>query len=521
MNVFDLQRIIETRDISEFSQEILGITVHEGQDFWFNNSNKQVNILKPGNQWGKTTAEAIKHIYHAVCKPKLDRFGMTHQDRFDFKYRTLNFGKTYEVANGVPEALIEIVEGRYLLPDGTYNESLLAGFAIQKISTPPKLPVIKWWNNSETLIRSYDGLGESFKRLRLAFISGDECGDIPELTLFLNGTLMPRTFFFQGEIDLVGTAQPKGIEYEELSEQAEEDMKEFGEYSDYFILSFNSFPQYSSVYTNEYMPAESIKKIEGIADPQLRDQIIYGKYTEFGKRLYTFEEVSQMFKNDLPYDPETGFTEEPERNAFYIFSVDMAASEDETSCTCIRYNRKLHTRDGRKVPLKHRVVFHKAWKGSSMPLDLQYQTILSHYKSFRKVSPKRTKFVYDAGSLGGKNAGNAFKSVNPYPFPPKKRRYSEVKAEGQIKVKEILGLNRKQEIGEDGKKVDVDDNWGGVEASPHIKELRRQLEIASKKDDKIKNDQYTSFMQAIHFIETRVPKSGNSNKAQDFNIMRG
>ena len=520
MNVFELQEILRSRDIAEFSRKVLGIDVHEGQEFWFDKSTKQINILKPGNQWGKTTAEAIKHIYHAVCKPQLDRFPMTPADRFAFAYKTLNFGITYEVANGVCEAILEIVEGKYLLPTGKYNNSLLAGFAIKKVDSQPKMPQIIWWNNSRTLTRSYDNLGAAFKRLRLAFISGDECGDIPELILFVNGTLLPRVLFFQGSIDLVGTAQPKGLEYEELSETAQEDMADLGEESNYFILNHNTFPQYASVYTNKFMSSEFISKIEGIADPQLREQIIYGKYTEFGKRLYTFEEVAQMFKNDLPYDAETGFTEFPERNGFYIFSVDVAGSEDETSLTCIRYNLKKVLRGGEVVPMKHRVVFHKAWKGASVSLDLQYQMILDYYRMFKMVSPARTRLVYDSGALGGKVLGQALASANPYPFPPKKRRYSEVKAEGQMKVKEVLTRNRKLGMDEKGKKKDLNPDWGGVEASPLIKGLRKQLEIASKDDDKLKNDQYTSFMQAIHFIEMRTPKSGSHNKAQSFDVMR-
>lgn len=520
MNIFELQEILKSRNISEFSRKVLGIDVHEGQEFWFQKSKKQINILKPGNQWGKTTAEAIKHIYEAVCKPQLDRFPMTAPDRFAFAYKTLNFGITYEVANGVSEAIMEIVEGKYLLPTGKYNKSLLAGFAIKKVDSQPKMPQIIWWNNSRTLTRSYDNLGAAFKRLRLAFISGDECGDIPELILFVNGTLLPRVLFFQGHIDLVGTAQPKGLEYEELSETAQEDMLEFGDESNYFILNHATYPQFASVYTNSFMSKDFIATIEAIADPQLREQIIYGKYTEFGKRLYTFEEVAQAFRNNLTWDPETGITEYPERNGFYIFSVDVAGSEDETSLTCIRYGLRKVLRDGNTVPMKHRVVFHKAWKGSSVSLDLQYQMILQYFRVFKLVSPARTRMVYDAGALGGKILGQALQSANPYPFPPKKRRYTEVKAEGQMKVKEVLTRGRKIGIDDKGKKKDINPDWGGVEISPLLKGLRKQLEIASKDDDKLKNDQYTSFMQAIHFIEMRTPKSGAKNKAMSFDVMR-
>lgn len=498
----------------------MGLSVHDGQKHWFKHSIKKINILKPANQWGKTTSEAIKHIYHAVTKEKLDRFDMTFEDRHKFEYLTLNAGKTYEVSKGVQEAIADLTNGEYLLPTGKYNKSLLKGWAITRNidNTSTKLPEVRWFNNSRTLIRSYDGLGEGFKRLRIAYISVDECGDIPELRLFLNGTLIPRTFFFAGSIDLIGTSQPKGLEYEEITEDAELDIATRGKDSGFFVISANTNPDMANVYQNTFMPREELEKLEDIADPELKKQIMYGLYVSHAARLYTFEEVSQIFKTKMPWDPETGVSEKIVGGGYYIFSVDMAASKDETSCTCIRYNIFKRDMDGKRIDLPHRVVYHRFWKGETLPLSLQYEIIKQDFKKIKAESPLRTKFVFDAGSLGGKNAEEAFKELHGYPFPPKGRSYVEVKAEGMGKVKEVLGRNRRSVIGESGKMVEQEKDWGGIKASPKLKELRRQLEISSKKDDKIKNDQYTSFMQGIHFIETRAPKVGRV-KAIDFNLM--
>lgn len=519
INPYEIQDLVQNRDLVAFTNKVLGMPTHPGQEYWMRKSTCPINILKPANQWGKTTAEACKHIYQAVCKPKLDKFNMDLDDKIRFEYRTLNFGKTYEVAKGVMEAIIDITQGHYLLPTGKYNRSILAGWAIKRIDDTPKLPRIVWWNNSKTLIRSWDGLGESFKRLRLAFISGDECGDIPELKLFLNGTILPRLFFFEGSVDLVGTSQPKGLEYEEIAEEGEKEMKNRGENARVFVLSGRNNPDMATVYRNDFMPAESIREIEAISDPELRRQIIYGQYVDYAKHLYTYDEVSHMFVPDIPYDPETGFSEAPDKNGTYIFSVDMAASEDETSCTCIRYGMKTTLLDGRVIHHPFKIVFHKAWKGASLPLSLQYEMIKEYYRKFARVSPGRCKFVYDSGSLGGKNAGQAFAELHGYPFPPKGRSYAEIKAEGMGKVKEVLGRNREFTIDEKGKNVDKNKDWGGVKASLHLKELRRQLESASKDDDKLKNDQYTSFMQAIHFIEARAPKTTGGKVVRSFNIL--
>lgn len=520
LNLQNLQTIIKQRDIVRFASEVLGMPSHEGHIFWFKNSTKIVNILKPANQWGKTTAEAIKHIFHAVCKPQLDQFEPTFQTWFDVRYQTLNFGKTYEIAKGVMEAVIDISNGRYLLPDGSFNKSLLEGWSIRKVTDTPKLPAIYWFNNSMTLIRSYDDLGSSFKRLKLAFVSGDECGDIPELSLFLTGTLIPRTLFYRGTIDLVGTSQPKGVEYEEIAETAEKDIKDHGiEEAEYFVLSANSNPDMATVYVNSFMSKEAIAKIESIADPELRKQIIYGQYVNWTEHLYSWDETANMFRNDLPWNKETGITEEPRKDGYYIFSCDVAATNDETSLTGIRYNRKLKLPDGAIKPLKHRVVFHKAWKGNTMPLSLQYELVMEYVLKYKNISPLRTKFVYDAAALGGKNAEQAFSKLHGVPFPPKHISAQVAKAEGMGKVKEVLGRGRKFFINEKGETVDMQPDWGGIEASPKLKELRRQLENASLKDDKLKNDQFITLMQGIHYIESRAPKTSHV-RAISFNIHR-
>jgi len=517
INPYVLQTAFKKRNIVEFANTILGIPLHSGQEYWLQNAWKMINILKPANQWGKTTGTAIFHIFQAMCKPGLDRFNVDFQTWYRMRYLTLNFGKTYEVAKGVMEAVIDITEGRYLLPNGSFNKSMLAGWAITDIWDMPKPPKIIWFNHTETLIRSYDGLGEAFKRLRLAYVSGDECGDIPEMQLFLNGTLLPRTFFFKAPIHLSGTSQPKGLEYEEIAEIAEKDMVEKGDKSNYFILSAKTNPEMASVYTNDFMPKEHIQEIENTADPELRKQIIYGLYVDYTEHLYSWDEVKQMFRTEMPYDPDSGFTQAPVEGAYYAFATDLAAAKDETSITCIRYNI-LRSKDefGRVEYAPHQVVFHKAWRGNTLPLSVQYQIIKEYYLKFKRVSPNRTKFIYDAGSLGGKNAGEAFKDLNGLPFPPKGRSYAEIKAEMFMKVKEVLGRNREFVINEKGERVDKNPNWGGVRASIGCKELKRQMEVASRDDDKLKQDQFSSFAMALHYIEARAPKLVHT-KAVDFN----
>jgi len=197
----------------------------------------------------------------------------------------------------------------------------------------------------------------------------------------------------------------------------------------------------------------------------------------------------------------------------------MAASKDETSITCIRYNiiKYKDEETGKIEYAPAKVVFHKAWRGDTLPLGLQYQIISEHFMKFKRVSPLRSKFLYDAGSLGGKNAGEAFKALNGLPFPPKGRSYAEIKGEMFGKIKEVMGRGREFVIGEKGERIDKHKEWGGIKASNKIKELRRQIEVASKDDKKTKQDQFTSFGMAVHYIEARAPKVVHS-RAVDLNF---
>jgi hypothetical protein len=500
-----------------FAQEVLGMPVHDGQKEWLRESNKVINILRPANQWGKTLIVAITHLYECCFKPGL--FGMTQDSETwkEVRYETVNVGKTYEIARGVFETAMDIVEGRFLLPSGKTNESTLKGWAITKsYDQANRPPEIHFWNGSRILIRSYDDLGSAFKRKKLAYISSDECGDIPELKLFLTGTMLPRISFYKGKVDLIGTPQPEGIEYEELSIEAQKKMekeKEGGEESDMY---FRTGP----IYENPFLDKKYIEKIEAVADPELRRQIIYGEYVDWGDHFFSFDEVANMFDTKMEYDPETGFSEYPDAKGNYIFSVDLAASHDETAATCIRYGIEIKGLGGDVIELPHRIVFHKAFRGRKYPLHMQYELIKSWFNSFKNVAPS-TRFVFDAHSLGGKNAAEAFSDLKGVPFPPSGMAPVKAKAEAMGMMKEVFSRGRKVKYSQEADKmIDTEERWGGIKASPKLKELRRQFEVYKMDDKYLKQDRLISVVQAVHYIERRRPRLSH-NRAVKFNYLGG
>lgn len=503
----------------DFLSEICGlpVNIHPGQTKWVLGSTRVINILKPANQWGKTAIVAGKHLYSCVFKKELHKYANDMATWKEVPYETLNVGKTYEVAMGVWEAVRDICEGRMLLPTGSTNESKLKGWAITRMTeSKNNYPEIEFWNGAKMLIRSYNDLGSAFKRKKLAYVSSDECGDIPELKLFLTGTMLPRVNFFQGQIDLIGTSQPQGVEYEELAQEAQDKMereKDGGPVSDMYY-------QTGSVFENPFLDKSFIKRIESVADPELRRQIIYGEYVDYAEHFYNFDEVSNMFGNDMDWEEESGIAEPPDPKGYYVFSVDMSAGTDETVATCVRYNITTVNNDKSVTEHPYRIVFHKGFIGKTIPLSMQYEMIRSWYKMYKDRS-SRTKFVFDAQSLGGKNTQEAFADLYGSPFPPVGKSPAKAKAEALGTFKEVIGRGRK--VIKDpttGKFVDLNKGWGFIQASPKMKALRKQLETYRVDDRFIRQDRVISLVQAIHYIEMRRPRTSR-NRAVDINLLKG
>ena len=345
-------------------------------------------------------------------------------------------------------------------------------------------------------------------------MSGDECGDIPELKLFLTGTLLPRVSFYKGQVHLVGTPQPRGIEYEELAVDAQKKMRQESEGLGYSDMYFRTGP----IYENPHLDPEFLRRIEAVADPELRRQIIYGEYVDWGDHFFGFDEVANMFNTDIDYNEESGISEYPEADGYYVFSVDLAAANDETSATCIRYKIEIEGPDKVLREMPYRIVFHKAFKGKTIPLSMQYELIRSWFNMYKSVS-KNTRFVFDAQSLGGKNAAEAFHDLSGSPFPPRGKSPLNAKAEAVGNIKDVISRGRKVKYDEKADKMlDTKEKWGGLKASPKLKELRRQFEVYKMEDKYIKQDRFISVAQAVHYIEMRRPKLSR-NRAVDVDFL--
>lgn len=473
-----------------FARHILGLPLHPGQIQWIRNSTKKINILRPGNRWGKSFVEAIIHIWHCICKPQLAGLIDSPRDWYDTTYQTLNFGPGYEQAREVLRLARDIVEGRVLIPRslqaqwGKTNQSKLKDWAIIDDKADAQImPQLFFYTGSKLLGRSYNDMGSAFKAKSLAFISGDECADIQELWTFTNVTLLPRLVSLRGILHFVGTVQSEGHDYMQMIELAEEDMN-LPDWKN----SGNFYIQKGSMYDNDFLDKREIEQTEAVADEVLRKQIIYGEYVESGNKYFGWDRVTNAIDNNLELINQGGAGRK------YMVSADFAGGDsywaDFTVIMVVDYTEE-----------PYQVVHFWRIKGGDMPIPMQYLKVEEVCNNFSG------RLIIDGSALGGKNAFAFLKHLNPISLQivPKVKAdmLSTLKVAfdgGQSKL-----FRREKGVDIDGKTYDKNPAWGLIRY-PNIPELMNELTNYKLDDKKVRNDCVMTLAQAIYWLELRRPK---------------
>lgn len=494
--LFDFSQRIRNSPIF-FAEKILGIPLHAGQRKWVENANKKINILRPGNRWGKTFTEAVLHIWQLMTKPQLNVVGLLSAEEWlDQPYETLNFGPAYEQAREIPRLMRDIIEGRVTFPKelqekwGRTNNSKLKGWAIidDRIDNE-RLPSLQLMTGAKLLIRSYSDMGGAFKAKALAFISGDECADIAELWTFTNVTLLPRVVDLRGMIHYVGTPQPNGQDYMMMIEKAQEQMQLKDDNPD---LEISMYTQKGTMYENEFLDKAEIKKTEEIADEALRLQIIEGEYVESGDKYFGYERIANATDMKLQYQ-DSGYD-----GRKYILSVDFAGGQskwaDFTVMLVIDYTEE-----------PYKVVHMYRTRGNEMSIPMQYEKVAEIKEKFLG-----SKLIIDGSSLGGKNAAAFLQHLHPIcvDLTPKN------KAEMLQALKHAFdggrsNTRRRKLQSSGGKLVDNNKEWGMIRY-PNDPLIIRELQNYSLDDKKLRQDIVMTIAQAVWWLELRRPKQARN-----------
>lgn len=494
-----------------FLEEICGLPVtrHQGQMHWLTHAKKTINILRPGNRFGKSLITAGKHLYHHFTKISLSGMYQKEDEWERINYNTLNFGPGYEQAREVLRIARDIVQGNIHIPPqyqdkyGVTNSSLLKDWFIKEDRADAQmLPYINFASGSSLLGRSYDEMGAAFKMKALAYISGDECGDIKEIWTFTNGTLLPRLAQYKNpQIDFIGTIQAEGHDYLRMIEMGEDDM----ERSDWRSNGM-FYVQKGSMYENPFLDSETIAKIERVADPVMRKQIIWGEHVETGDKYLGFTRVQNGVDDKLQ------LLERALPGRRYLELWDFAGGEsywaDFTVGIVLDYSTE-----------PYNLVYFNRFKGGDMPIPLQYELVEDVHKRFSEESGN-CKLIIDSSALGGKNALAFLKHLNPiqYNITPK------LKAEMLATLKITLDggdnedLKRKTKTLSNGQVVEENPSWGGLKY-PYIQALLNELQNYKLDDKKIRNDIVMTLAMGVHYLELRKPKQTKRGMV-DFDLLQ-
>ena len=492
-----------------FAKHICGLPIeeHRGQVRWLTNSTHRINILRPGNKWGKSLVGGIKHLYHAYLKWNMWGMYRTYQEWEQIKYDTLNFGPGYEQAREIPRMARDIAEGNVFLPPqfqerwGSTNRSLLKDWFITNDKVDAiNMPYLGFSNGSRLLIRSYDEMGAAFKMKGIAYVSGDEVADINELWAFTNGTLLPRGVAYRNfSIDYYGTPQPDGFDYIRMIEMAEDEMKR-EDWKD----SGMWYVQRGSMFENPFLNRETVEAIEKISDPEMRRQIIGGEYVDSGTKYFGFDRIQNAVDSTIVQSKAL-----PGRR--YVVSCDFAGGESATADFTV-----IMVIDCTDEPYK--VVRLERFKGGDVPIPMQYKLVEDIFLGF-KNDALECRLVIDSSALGGMNAKAFLRHLNPITYSVNPTLKAEMLATLKISLDggQSDKFKRNLEVQSDGTSVERTKPWGLIRI-PNFPPLITELQNYKVNDAKIRTDCVMTLAQGIHYIEMKRPKK-IKNKMVNFDVL--
>jgi hypothetical protein len=261
------------RNPALFAKYMLKSPPHPGQVVWLENSNKHINVLVPGNRWGKTYVIAMSHIWHNAFKIGLK--GLSLDARKAEAYQTVSTAPSFDQAGLVYKAAKQLLSTRAMAP------------LVRRFRATP-FPSIEFRNGSTMHVRSLHDDARYVDGHGYAFLSIDEAGWIPNLRTLIDSVLLMR-LAGGGKVDLIGT--PKG----------KNDL--YWYYRKGFLGETNYYSQRGSIFDNPYLPQEDLKiraDILGDSDEKLKQQVLYGEFVDFEGLAFSGEQLENAFDEELP-----------------------------------------------------------------------------------------------------------------------------------------------------------------------------------------------------------------------------
>ncbi len=273
MDPIQRRRAIVKRSAADnvyFADNFLPKKPHPGQVTWLRNSTQAINVLVPGNRWGKSTVIAMKHIWKCVF-----RVGQTREQRLNGDpYETISVAQSADQAEIVFKETKRLLSTKQLRP-------------LVKAFRASPFPHIIFTNGAVMHCRSAHDDGKYIDGHRYMYLSIDEAGWISNLRHLMNSVILLR-LAGGGEIDLIGT--PKG--YNDLYFYFERGQRGVPGY----------YSQKGSIFDNPFLPAEDLKMRDELlasGSPLLRMQALFGEFVDFAGLAFTRDQRENAFDPTL------------------------------------------------------------------------------------------------------------------------------------------------------------------------------------------------------------------------------
>lgn len=398
-----LKKIARGRKNEEyFFREFLGLTVHPGQRMWLRNANKLVNLLTPGNKWGKTAIIAARHIHKNFYK--IGTSGAP-KDITKVEYQTLVISPVGGQSARTQQYIEQILQSKFSWTDNETgakkNNNCAIGWFFDS-SVRGDNACVRYANGTRTDIRSVgDDRGSKLQGTDWYYISYDEWTRSYHLEEELDSNILPRLALYGGNLDLLGTPDMDSPSLQTVSDLIEEARHEPERY--YF--------QGGSMYENVFFPEENKQRmLDGVRDKEKLKQIIDGEIVISGGKMFNDDMIKALWVPDAEWIHEADMQDEwnarlgdiaddkritdlqgyvytlPEITddyliGKYLIAMDWHLSEggDETIIYVIRYDvfpyefcYYLATKRGNPY-VKHDKVrnLHKIYNNASLVLDSQ------------------------------------------------------------------------------------------------------------------------------------------------------